>query len=59
MLLRRDALNTVGGFDLRLDSGEDRDVAAKFIKSGKTIGLSHDCFVLHNYDFGLLRVLRR
>lgn len=59
MLIRRDALIAIGGFDSRLNSGEDRDVAARLRKNGVRIGLSPRCFLYHSYDFSLIRIIRR
>lgn len=59
MLIRSDAVEAVGGFDPSLDSGEDRDIAVRLIKSHRRIGLTIKCFLFHSYDFGLIRILRR
>ena len=59
MLLRREAVDAIGGFDRRLDSGEDRDIAARLIKAGGRICMTSKCFVLHSYDFAFSRILRR
>jgi GT2 family glycosyltransferase len=59
MLIQRELLDQIGGFDPALDSGEDRDVAARIVAADERIAFLPRLAISHSYDFDLVRIARR
>jgi GT2 family glycosyltransferase len=59
MLIRRDALNLVGGFDERFFSADDREISEALRVYGLKILFLPQCVISHNYSFSLGRLIYR
>lgn len=59
MVIRRDVLDSIGGFDTDLGACEDREIAARLGAAGYRIGYSKRPVVFHDYGFTLKQIVRR
>ncbi len=59
LMIEKPYLDSLGGFDDRLDSKEDRDLALRVMRSGHLIGYARDACVSHHDPVGLSQIFRR
>lgn len=58
-IIKRETFVSVGGFDEKMWSAEDREMAIRLTTFGKKIIFAPDVMALHNYDFKLKDILKR
>lgn len=59
MLLKSDLLEKINGFNKFLQTGEDRDIAARILESGEKIAFLPEPIIYHLYNFNLYRIIKR
>lgn len=58
-ILRGEVKDIFGGFRNDQEFAEDRDLATRVLLSGRNIKFSPELVVKHNYDFGIIDIIKR